>query len=262
MIFRWLRRRRRAKLLATPVPERWRSLLFSLPHIELLPPADRERVLESSRIFIAEKTWEGCGGLQLTEDIQVAIAGFACLMTLGMPEFHYDHVHTVLVYPREFVVPERVAMGPDVALEDQSERLGEAHHRGPVILSWADIQEDIEHPFGGMNLVFHEFAHQLDMTNGAFDGVPLLPSELRRPWADVMAKEFKKLRKSKRGGRRSVIDPYGAEEPAEFFAVVAEAFFDVPLELERRHPQLYDLFRRYCRVDPARWHDHNRNEPA
>ena len=255
MLFAWLRRRRREKLLAAPYPPEWRSTFRALPHIGLLPPADAERLFAAARIFIAEKTWEGCGGLELTDDMQVTIAGFACLLTVGMPEFYFDNVATILVYPAAFAVPEKVAIGADTVLETQSDRLGEAHHRGPVVLSWADIREDAENPFGGVNLCFHEFAHQLDMTNGEFDGVPRLPRNLRQPWADIMEKEFKKLRKKARGGRRTVIDPYGAEEPAEFFAVVTEAFFDVPLELRATHPQLYDLFRSYYQADPAVWHE-------
>lgn len=106
-------------------------------------------------------------------------------------------------------------------------------------------------PWCGCNLVFHEFAHQLDMINGDADGVPPLPAELRQPWADVMAKEYRRLTKASRRRRDTLLDPYGATEPAEFFAVTTEAFFDAPTDLRDEHPGLYDLFRRYYGQDPA-----------
>jgi len=255
MLFAWLRRRRRERTLAAPYPPAWRATFRALPHVGVLPSSEAERLFAVARVFIAEKTWEGCGGVELTDDMQVAIAGFACLLTLGMPEPYFDNVSTILVYPAAFAVPEKVALGADAVLEGESVHLGEAHHRGPVVLSWADIQEDMTNPFGGVNLVFHEFAHQLDMTNGAFDGVPRLPRPLRQPWADVMEKEYKKLQKKARRGRHSVIDPYGAENPAEFFAVITEAFFDAPLDLRSTHGELYELLRRYYAVDPAAWHE-------
>jgi Mlc titration factor MtfA (ptsG expression regulator) len=251
MLFSWWKRRRRKRILAVPLPEAWRAVLDGVPHLEGLIDTERGRLDDSVRIFLAEKSLEGCAGLALTDAIRVTIAGLASLLTLGMPDYHFDQVHSVLVYPDAFAVPERVPIGPEVVLEDETEKLGEAHLRGPVILSWAEIREDLHEPWCGRNLVFHEFAHQLDALNGDLDGVPLLPRELQQPWEEVMAREYIRLTIASRRRRDTVLDPYGASEPAEFFAVATETFFDAPIVLRDEHPPLYELLARYYRQDPA-----------
>ena len=139
-------------------------------------------------------------------------------------------------------------------MEGESERLGEAHHRGPVVLAWKEALANAQEPGHGRNLVFHEFAHQLDMLNGDFDGTPNLDDAgLRQRWADIMDREYQRLCKAADRGKKTLLDPYGATDPAEFFAVVTECFFDLPWELERRHAELYALLRDYFRQDPARW---------
>ena len=250
MFFAWLKRRRRRKILETPFPREWVAILDAIPHVPIVAGDRRKEHQDATQIFLAEKTFEGCGGLTLTDEMRVTIAGLATLLVIGMPETLFDHVFTILVYPDAFAVPKKVDMGA-VALEDETELLGEAHYRGPVILSWAEIEEDIREPWVGRNLVFHEFAHQLDMMNGEADGVPDLPRELQEPWAKVMAKEYRRLQRRSHRHRDTLLDPYGATEPAEFFAVITEAFFDSPLDLEIEHPDLYDILRRYFRLDPA-----------
>ena len=148
---------------------------------------------------------------------------------------------------------EEVGLGGAAVLDDVSERLGEAHQNGPVILSWAEIEEDLSQPGFGRNLVFHEFAHKLDMRNGDIDGVPLLPRPLRKPWEQIMGREHERLKRSTRRRQETFLDPYGAESPAEFFAVVTEAFFDAPIELRVQHPELYDVLAQFYRLDPAAW---------
>jgi MtfA peptidase len=214
---------------------------------------ERHRLIAAIRIFLAEKTFEGCKGLEVTDAMRVLIAAQACLLVLGMPETYYDHVHTVLVYPEAFRALDHHPVAPGVALEGESERLGEAHHRGPVILSWANVEEDAAQPGYGQNLVFHEFAHQLDMLNGEVDGVPPLPRPLRKRWQRVMAREYQRLCAAADRGEETLIDPYGASEPAEFFAVVTEEFFDGPIDLRIQHPELYSLLGEYYRVEPAKW---------
>ncbi len=253
MIFRWLNRRRRRRLLAEPCPERFPEFLDRSPHVRMLPDEYQGPLLDAVRIFIAEKEWEGCKGLEVTDDMKVVIAGQACLMTLGMSEVYYDHVQTILVYPRSFRVRKQVGLEGGAILEDVDERLGEAHLHGPVILSWQEIEEDLESPGEGRNLVIHEFAHQLDMQNGDATGVPPLPRALRQPWEKLMGQAFQRLQRDERRGRRTFFDPYGAESPAEFFAVLSETFFDAPRAFVEVEPKLYELLREYYGLDPAAW---------
>lgn len=253
MFFSWLKKRRRRKLLAAPFPEHWPAILKNVGHYPLLPADQQSRLQDAVRIFIAEKQFEGCGGLELTDEIRVTIAVVASIMTLGMDDYYFDNVQTILVYPTGFAAPKQRPLAGDVALEDQSGLLGEAHHRGPVILSWEDVVRDVREPGYGANLVFHEFAHQIDMLNGEFDGIPKLPGSLQKRWETVMGREFKKLQKAARHGEEPLIDPYGAENPAEFFAVVSECFFDLPWEMAEEYPELYGLLRDYYGQDPARW---------
>jgi Mlc titration factor MtfA (ptsG expression regulator) len=138
------------------------------------------------------------------------------------------------------------------SIAGQSARLGEAHYRGPVILSWDDVREDSRHPGEGRNLVWHEFAHQIDMLDRSTNGTPPLEDRsMRRQWHDVMTAEYQQLIEDAEEGRATLLDSYGAESEAEFFAVATECFFDCPLELRQQHPSLYELLRGYYRQDPA-----------
>jgi Mlc titration factor MtfA (ptsG expression regulator) len=259
MLFAWLKQRRRQKLLAEPLPPGWLDILRD--HFVLfrhLDADEQERLVERIRIFLAEKTFDGCKGLEVTETMRVLIAAQACLLVLGMPGVHFDDVNSVLLYPQAFRVPEQHEIAPGVTLEGEGERLGEAHYRGPVVLSWADASEDAAQPGYGQNLVYHEFAHRLDMVNGDADGVPPLPRPLRKRWQRVMAREYQLLCEAADRGEETLIDAYGAGEPAEFFAVVTEEYFDGPLELREQHPDLYGLLREYYLVEPAKWFERMR----
>lgn len=253
MLFAWFKRRRRRKLLAGPFPAEWQAVLEGVAYYHFLPADQQARLRDAVRIFVAEKEFEGCNGLMVWDFMRVTIAGLASILVLGLDDYYHDNVQTILVYPTGFVAPEATPIGTEAVLEDESDRLGEAHYRGPVILSWDEVEQDARDPGQGFNLVFHEFAHQIDMLNGAADGVPVLPSELQKRWQRVMAEEYEKLCKAADRGRETLIDPYGASEPAEFFAVVTETFFDLPRELKREHPELYGLFREFYRQDPAGW---------
>ena len=252
-MFSWLKKRHRQNLLASPIPDGWQSLLEAVGHYQLLDTADRSKLRDATRIFIEEKTFEGCGGLEVTEAMRVTIAALASILILGLDDFYFDNVQTILVYPSGFVVPQQKPIGGDVALETESENLGEAHYRGPIILSWDEVDDAARHPGHGSNLVFHEFAHQLDMLNGDADGVPSLPKDLRSRWEKVMGREYDRLCKSADRGRQTLIDPYGATNPAEFFAVITESFFDQPQELRAEHPDLYQVLSSYYHQDPAAW---------
>jgi Mlc titration factor MtfA (ptsG expression regulator) len=253
MVLSWLRRHRREKLLAQPFPPEWlQRLQKNVAFYATLAPDKQKKLRDDLRIFSAERQWEGCRGLRLTDTIKVTIAAQACLLVLGLEIDLYNRVPSILVYPRGYRVPRTEPLGGGAYLEGEADLLGEAHYRGPVILSWAEVREDALHPGSGRNLVFHEFAHQLDMLNGAADGTPPLESDKHeKSWQRVMTSEFRRLRSDAERGRRTLLDPYGLTNEAEFFAVATEAFFDCAAAVQEQHPKLYRLFCEYYRQDPA-----------
>ncbi len=256
MIFSWLRRRRREKILATPFPPEWSEILErNLPAYRQLTADEQARLRDQVRIFVAEKVWEGCASLVVTDEMKVTIAGFACLMTLSLDGDPLGGVLSILIYPTNYSVREQRWFGnwfESWTIVGRAFRLGEAHYRGPVILSWADMEHDAQHPGRGRNLVWHEFAHQIDMLYRSVNGTPPLESVAQRQrWHDVMTAEYEQLIADAREGRPTLLDPYGTSNEGEFFAVTTECFFDTPIELRTRHPQLYGLLSEYYRQDPA-----------
>jgi len=252
MLFSWLRERRRAQLLAEPFPAQWLPYLEqNVVHYPHLSPTEQATLRDRLRIFVAEKNWEGCGGLTITDEMQVTIAAQASLMALGLEGEPFRNVESILVYPAGYEVrEERWQEGFSIA--GMSARLGEAHYRGPVILSWAEIKDDVRHAGQGNNLIWHEFAHQIDMLDRSTNGTPPLEDQAERlRWHEVMTAEFEQLRSDARNGRATVLDTYGAQNEAEFFAVATECFFDAPVELRDGHPQLYELLKDYYHQDPA-----------
>jgi hypothetical protein len=252
MLFSWLKRRRRSRLLETPIADAWLAhLRANVPYYAYLTFDERQRLVGDLRVFVAEKNWEGCAGLLLTDEIKVTIAAQACLLTLARPDDEFSRVQSILVYPTEYSVPEEKYHG-GVSLVGEAPRLGEAWYRGPVILSWADVLEDSRNLGGGRNLVWHEFAHQLDMLDREIDGTPPLDDRSQyREWAAVMNAEYQRLRSDARFGRPTLLDPYGTTSEAEFFAVVTECFFDQPVAMRAEHPELYQLVKGFYRQDPA-----------
>jgi Mlc titration factor MtfA (ptsG expression regulator) len=206
-------------------------------------------------IFIAEKSWEGCGGLEIDDEIRVTIAAQAGLLVLGREHRFFYNVRSVLVYPSTIVTPER-GLGsfqvPDAPVASGVPILGEAQLRGPVILVWDAVRHGARHPEQGHDVVYHEFAHKLDMQDGAADGTP--PRETReelRRWAEVCGKAFLNLRDRVSRGKSTFLDQYGATNEAEFFAVATEFFFDKPMAMQRHEPDLYGLLRDFYGQDPA-----------
>ena len=249
MFFNWLRDRHRRRLLAQPFPPVWQDYLHgNVTHFQHLNAEEQRRLCNDLRIFVAEKYWEGCRGLAVTDEMKVTIAGQACLLVLGIPHNYFAQVQTILIYPRAYRVPRHRYFEGGLVLEGTDPVLGTAHYRGPVILSWADVQG----PHGGHNVVLHEFAHQLDFLNGLVDGTPPLENpDDYETWREVMTAEFEQLRHESKEGRPTLLDPYGATNEGEFFAVATECFFEQPVEMAQRHPRLYDLLRDYYHQDTA-----------
>jgi Mlc titration factor MtfA (ptsG expression regulator) len=252
MIFSWLRRRRRKKILDAPFPPQWQAYVEKhLPQYEHLTSREQEKLRDEVRIFVAEKNWEGCGGLVVGDEMKVAVAAQACYMALGLEGEPFRDVLSILIYPAGYAVPVE-DWHEGWSIKGESERLGEAWYRGPVILSWAEIEEDAQNRGDGRNLVWHEFAHQIDMLDRSINGTPPLASRAeQRRWHEVMTAEYEQLVRDARHGRATLLDTYGADSEAEFFAVATECFFDCPAELREQHPRLYELFRQYYRQDPA-----------
>jgi Mlc titration factor MtfA (ptsG expression regulator) len=253
MLFSWLQRRRRRKLLSTPFPPDWLGYLNrNVAHYQFLSEEEQARLRDDLRIFIAEKSWEGCGGLKMTDEIKVTVAAQACLLVLGMKHNYFDRMNSVLVYPHGYRAPAPEDTYGGSVIDAFSDRLGESHYRGAVVLSWGDVLEEGRHPSGGSNLVFHEFAHQLDMLDGMVDGTPPLRDRAQyQRWHKVMSEEYEKLIRASERGRATLLDQYGTTNEAEFFAVATECFFDKPVAMRHRHPELYDLLRDYYQQDPA-----------
>jgi Mlc titration factor MtfA (ptsG expression regulator) len=253
MLFEWFADRRRQALLAQPFPEEWIELLTRDVKIySTLSAEERNRLHDLLRVFMAEKSWEGCGGLTLTDEIKVTVSAQACLLVLGFEHETYRNVESILVYPTAFVAAQP-RVGPDGVVESAPYGLlGEAWHKGPVILSWIDAREEAKNPAGGHNVVFHEFAHKLDLRDGSADGVPKLADDAEyEQWAEVMSAEYADLVERAEHRRKSLLDPYGATDPAEFFAVATECFFDRPRPMRQTHPRLYTVLRDFYRQDPA-----------
>lgn len=262
----WGREHRRREILAQPFPLAWRLYLEAyVPHCHSLSPAERARLQDDTRLFIAEKEWEAPEGLILIDEMKVAVAAQACLMLLGFsddrPERRglFPNVTSIILYPDTFRVRRKEQRGY-VESETQAHLLGEAWSGDwPVVLSWGSIAEDRDFRAGfteggddGHNVVLHEFAHKLDMIDGGADGVPRLSKrEDYEAWAAVMSRAFIRLRRDAAWGRVTLLNDYGAESEAEFFAVATEAFFEAPLLFRSEMPDLYAALRGYYGQDTA-----------
>jgi Mlc titration factor MtfA (ptsG expression regulator) len=253
-MFPWLVRDRRASILAQPFPAAWLPHLDAIAFYPILAADEQARLRDLVKVLIAEKNWEGCRGLTITDEIKVTIAAQACLLILGMePREHdfYIRVQSILVYPAGFRIPGG-RRGTLLVEEDGIPATGMAVYRGPVLLAWDEVVDGARHLGREQNVVFHEFAHQLDMLNGAVDGTPLINDpDLSARWAEVMKTEYERLVAGITKGRRTFLDPYGAEDEGEFFAVTTEAFFTCPVEMQRHHPRLYEVLREFYRQNPA-----------
>lgn len=204
-------------------------------------------------MLLAEKHWEGCGGLELTDEIRVTIAAQACVLLLHRESEYYPRVTSILVYPSIYIASEERSVGGGIWEEGEEVRLGHTHERmGVIVLAWDAALHGSRAYDDGVNVVLHEFAHQLDFENASTDGTPALDSRQDYvSWGQVLGEEFERLRRLDAAGIRSFLDSYGATNPAEFFAVVTEFFFERPVELRARHPELYAELKGFYRQDPA-----------
>jgi Mlc titration factor MtfA (ptsG expression regulator) len=255
----FLRRRlrdvRRTRLMNSPFPAAWDKILKrNVSLYRRLPAALRRQLQSHILVLLAEKNFEGCGGLEMTDEIKVTIAAQAGILLLNKKPRYYPGLDSILVYPGTFVSQDIMPLGEHAYLEGETENLGESWKRGALILAWDAVKHAAGALPGGQNVVLHEFAHQLDQENGTIDGAPpLAHSTNYAAWARTLGKEYRRLQRETRQGLRSVMDEYGATDPAEFFAVATETFFETPRAMQRRHGELYAILADYYRLDPAAW---------
>ena len=249
------RGRRRRELRARPLPVEWiQTLEHNVPLYAKLPVELRNELHGHIQVFLAEKHFEGCQGLELTDEMRVTVAAQACILLLNRPTNYYRKLSSVLLYPSTYVATTYEKLGAGMHLEYDSERVGESWSWGTVVLAWDDVQHSTSLTRDGDNVVLHEFAHQLDQADGAADGAPILSHRASyATWCRILSREYERLRKRVRSGRRTLLDEYGATDPAEFFAVATETFFERPRKLREKHPELYAELQRFYNVDPASW---------
>lgn len=254
MIGGWWRRRRDASLLrrrAIP-PALWQTTLSRYPFIAARDASQLERLRALAALFLARKEFTAVGGLELNDEIAVAIAAQACLPVLELGLAAYDGFVGIVVHPDEVVARREVTDEHGIVHRYDEVLTGEAMEGGPVMLSWNDVQRAGISAATGYNVVIHEFVHVLDMHDGVVDGMPPLPdARSRKHWRLVMQAAFERLRRSLDAGEAGFLDPYAAESIEEFFPVAAEAFFVAPSALLAEQPALYELFAGYFRQDPA-----------
>jgi hypothetical protein len=245
---------RRGRIRSRPFPAAWRRVLRErMPYFARLPPDVQWQVKKQAQVLLAEVPFIGCAGLRVTDEMRVLVAAQAALLLINRPA-GFRKLTQVLLYPGAFVVQRAVTDGHGITQDARRALAGESWQQGQVILSWQDVLEGAAHPADGHNVVIHEFAHQLDTENGPANGAPFLAgAAARRRWAAVLGSEFERLRERVARGEPGLIDAYGATEPAEFFAVVTELFFEKPAELAREHPALYREFARCYRTHPLAW---------
>jgi len=241
-------------LLAAPFPDTWISILQrNLPLYRKLPPSLQRELQGHINVFLSQKIFVGGGELAITEEIKLTIAGQACMLLLGRKTNYFPRHTTVVVYPGAYK-GKQIHYDGLLEIESEYTGLGESWYRGPVILSWDDVKHGIFDVSDGHNVVLHEFAHQLDQEDSAMDGAPLLLTQSQYiSWARVLTDEYNELQRKVNKGQVSVIDEYGATNPAEFFAVATEVFFEKPQQLKRRHEPLYEELKQFYHLDPAEW---------
>lgn len=248
LLYHRVKQRQRREVRATPLSEADRALLQKeVPLYAALPSEFTKEMDARIQVFLYQVGFEPCGQLEeVTREMQLIIASQACLLLLASGYDHFGLLRSVLVYPDAYEVRDELGV--------KSIRLGESWMSGSVVLSWESVRQGSRNEEDGLNVVIHEFAHQLDQFNGVADGLPVLKDRKDYPeWASVMRASYKTLLERVEKGRRTVLDDYGATNPAEFFAVSTETFFEKPKQLKEKHPELYEQLKRFYGLDPLGW---------
>lgn len=252
------RRQRRQEVMARPFPEAWDLILEERFGLDARMPGElRTRLRQHIQVFLDEKNFEPCGELdEVTDEMKVLVAAQACLLLIGLKKHRYfPKLTSVLMYPGAYRDRGHRRFSLHESQTGDSVRLGESWPTGSVVLSWQNVKAGAANADDGLNVVFHEFAHQLDQVDGAADGAPVLHhSDEYKDWSEVLQRDYEKLVEATNDHRKEpLLDPYGATNPAEFFAVATETFFEESRDLREEHPELYRELKGYYGLDPATW---------
>ena len=247
------KKRRREKLRNQPFPPAWLEIIEkNVPIYHRLSGADKKEIQGHILVFLAEKNFEGCGGLEVTDEIKVTIAAQACILLLHRETDYYPGTLLNSCLSQRIHSERIPGIAPGYYGETEQVHLGESWKSGALILSWDHVRANAGDVHDGHNVVLHEFTHQLDTEDGHANGTPPLPHRSRYvAWARILGKDYAELQRDAEEGRSTVLDQYGATNPAEFFAVATECFFEKPVQLQRKHPELYEELKLYFQQDPA-----------
>lgn len=253
-MFHPFRDHRRHELVQQPFPEEWSQIIDrNVACCQCLHPDERKRLDDLIKVFISEKHFEGYAGMTVTDEIKVTVAAQACLLLLNLHHDYYERLSSIIMRPESFDHEQEEQGKSGLVTVTNLPVAGLSTSSGAVVLSWPDtVRGARSSGDDGMNVVFHEFAHQLDLLDNDMNGAPVLErASMYREWAQVLGAEYQRLQQEAATGTPSLISAYGAKKPAEFFAVVTELFFEKPAELQREHLALYEEFKQYYRQDPA-----------
>ena len=244
------------KTIAAPFPDEWIAIVErNIAVYTSLPMALRLQLRNLIKQFLHQKHFTGAGGLEITDEIRVTIAAEACMLLLNRKTGVYPSLRYIIVYPAAFVVDRPQGSVGGVVSEGRKGLLGESWSNGKVILAWDNVLHGSSNFVDGQNVVLHEFAHQLDSESGSTNGAPILTGKsCLRTWASTLSGEFEELQRDAWKGKWSLIDHYGATNPAEFFAVSTETFFEKPAQMAKHHAELFEVLKCYYRIDPRDWH--------
>ena len=249
----WINHKRN-KTKARPFPKEWRYILKrNIPYFYSMPADLQLQLKQHLLVFLEEKKFFGFEGIKITDEIRVTIAAQACLLLLNRKANYYPKLKSIYIYPQAFVTKHETRDEAGILQSKPRVLSGESWELGKVILSWKHSKQGAQDFDDGHNVVIHEFAHQLDQETGVANGAPFLKKNSNRCWSKVLSKEFEQLQRDARRGENSLLDHYGATNPAEFFAVASEVFFERPKEMKKEHSKLYDQLQSFYQVNPAIW---------
>ncbi len=249
------REHQRNKIIHQPFKKEWRKIIQQrMPYFRKMPADLQLQLKQHIQVFLIEKDFIGCNGVKITDEIRITVAAQACLLLLNRKTDFYPKLQTILVYPRAFIKEQQSKQTGGVQFSQKIALAGESWDVGKVVLSWQDTLDGAKTPDDGRNVVIHEFAHQLDQESGNANGAPILDKDQSyQCWSEAFSAQFELLKKQAKRGKPSLFDYYGATNPAEFFAVASEVFFEKSPQLHHEHPMLYRQLKQYYQVDPIHW---------
>ncbi len=250
-MFNWLKNKRRDHYKKTGITSAEINIISAkAPITRKVPDSLRRDFYETVAVFVKEKNFEGCGGLELTNEIKLTIASQASLLLIGGISDYYPDLFSILVYPTPYFAPVQDMQEDGVVVEGRELRHGESWGQGSLVLAWDEAASDSKNPNSGRNLIIHEFSHEIDQEFGLTESATL---EAHPDWGSIMKGSYEDHLNSVDFGRPTLLDPYGATDLAEFFAVSTEAFFGIPVKMQKQHPQLYQQLAKVYNLDPVSW---------